>query len=68
MPWKALKRLIEMQGITLSQNDAQKLYRLLIVKGDAEMVNYKEALSHLQPNLELADPISGVWVLRKGGM
>ena len=68
MPWKALKRLIEMQGITLSQDDAHKLYRLLMVKGDAEMVNYKEALSYLQPNLELSDPVRGVWVLRKGGL
>ena len=47
MPWKALKRLLEMQGILLGFEDSQKLQRMIKVKGDNDMVNYKEALSFL---------------------
>ena len=47
MPWKALKRLFEMQGIVLGYEDSTKLHRLIKVKGDNDMVNYKDALSHV---------------------
>ena len=67
MPWKALKRLLEMQGIALGFEDSQQLYRQIKVKGDVETVNYKQALSYLQPNFELDDPIRGVWQVRKAG-
>ncbi len=29
------------------------------------MVRYKEALSHVAPNMEQDDPVRAVWVLRK---
>ena len=67
MPWKALQRLFEMQGIKLSFDDSQKLQRLIKVKGDNDMVHYKEALSFLQPNFDLDDPIRSAWILRKPG-
>ena len=47
MPWKALQRLFEMQGIKLGHEDSQKLQRLIKVKGDNDMVHYKESLSLL---------------------
>ena len=67
MPWTALKRLMEMQGITMGFESATKLHRLIKVKGNHEMVNYKEALSYVMPNFELDDPIRSVWVIREGG-
>ena len=65
MPWKALKKLLEMKGIRLAHEDGEKLHRQLRVKGDNELVSYKEALSYLQPNYDLEDPIRSVWLLRK---
>ena len=65
MPWKALKRLLEMQGISLGFEDSKNLHRLIKVKGDNEMVSYKDALTHVQPNIALDDPIRSVWTLRK---
>ena len=47
--------------------DYDKLHRNLKVKGENEMINYKEALSYVSPNFDLDDPIRSVWVLRKGG-
>ena len=44
IPWKALKRLLEMQGISLGFEDLQLLYRKLMDKGDPESVHYKQAL------------------------
>ena len=56
-----------MQGIKLSFDDSQKLQRLIKVKGDNDMVHYKEALSKVQPNFDLDDPIRSAWVLRNPG-
>ena len=47
MPWKALKKLLEMKGIRLAHEDGEKLHRQLRVKGDNDIVSYKEALSYL---------------------
>ena len=47
MPWKALKKLLEMKGIKLAHEDGEKLHRQLRVKGDNDIVSYKEALSYL---------------------
>ena len=52
MPWKAFKRLLEMQEISLGFEDSQKLHRLIKVKGDPEMISYKEALAHVSPNMD----------------
>ena len=54
-----------MQGIKLGYEDNEKLHRQLKIKGDNEMVNYKEVLSFIQPNFELDDPVRSVWVMRK---
>ena len=64
MPWKAFKHILETHGIVLGFETSQKLFRLIVVKGDAEMITYKEALAHLTPNLEQHDPIASCWVLR----
>ena len=32
------------------------------------MINYKEALAHLSPNMEQDDPIMATWVLRANGL
>ena len=34
------------------------------MKGDPEMISYKEALAHVSPNMDQEDPIRAVWVLR----
>lgn len=47
IPWKALKRLLEMQGIVLGYEDSQNLYRKIKVQGDPESVQYKNALSYI---------------------
>ena len=67
MPWKAFKRLLEMQGISLGFEDSTKLHRIIKFKGDQDMVMYKEALSYISPNFDQDDPIRSVWVLRKNG-
>ena len=65
MPWKAMKHLLENNGMCLGFEDSQKLLRLIMVKGDATMVRYKEALTHISPNMDQDDPVRAVWVLRK---
>ena len=60
-----MKHLLESNGICLGYEDSQKLLRLIMVKGDATMVKYKESLAHLSPNMESDDPVRAVWVLRK---
>lgn len=67
MAWQALKRLLELRGVILGFEDAQKLKVKTRVKGaDADLVNYKEALQLLQPNLQQEDPIRANWILRDG--
>ena len=67
MPWKAFKRVLEMQGIVLGLEDSQKLFRLIQVKGDAEMINYKQALQYISPNMEADEPLRAPWTMRKAG-
>lgn len=67
MPWKAFNRLLEMQDICLGFEDSTNLHRRIKVKGDPEMITYKEALAYLSPNMEQDDPIKATWVLRVGG-
>ena len=64
MPWKALKRLLELQGISLGADDYSKLHRKIMVKGDHETVHYKDALTYVQPNFDNPDPIAALWILR----
>lgn len=64
MPWKAFKHLLENEGIVLGFDDSQKLHRLIMVKGDQTMVKYKEALTHVSPNMDSDDPTRAVWVMR----
>ena len=67
MPWKAFKRLLDMQGINMGLEDSTKLHRIIKVKGDQDMVMYKEALSYISPNFDQADPIRSTWIIRKNG-
>lgn len=66
MPWKAFKRLLEMHEIVLGYEDSQNLHRIIKVQGDPEIIQYKQALQHLQPNIEQDDPIKAVWTIRLG--